>query len=524
MAEGEGKSFENKTFETSVWDDDDDFGDDTTPFLPPPKGASTPAFGQYQTHVQEELEMKETQQAEGPPETSYVETSFGGAQTSSERAWVAAKDLFPNMSSSELEVSYNTKGRLQVKMFGAGKKTYNLMTAEKGTGREQINKSLSKEIKNALGVTKYEMQREDYKKMMDEKTQEIEKENENLKALEESDEPSQSDIDKSRAKIRVLQIEKESLKSEYNLADLRTSDASQREIEKQQAKVRNFATDFTKARGDYNRRYPSDKLVSNAVENVLDDEEPEIIDDRQIIKSIIKQNEALRSRINADKYISENQEKKSEVREAAKKRMERNQATLEKNQEEKRRLLERLGIKNPVLEKEREVFQKELANLDLLIEADKEIVGDLNSTAFERDAAEERIAQHEREKEWVSARLDQTERDLGLEDRRSLREKIKEIFKKNGVTVTAILLAAGATIGAVIGAITNALKKLGKSLANGLKTLGSKAASALPGLIGAIASFLFKAAASVVGFLAEHTWLLILAVVAFLFQKLMKKH
>ena len=87
------------------------------------------------------------------------------------------------------------------------------MTAEKGTGREQINKSLPKEIKNALGETKYEVRREDFKKMMDEKTQEIEKENENLKALEESDEPPQSEIDKSRAKIRVLQIEKESLKA-----------------------------------------------------------------------------------------------------------------------------------------------------------------------------------------------------------------------------------------------------------------------------------------------------------------------
>ena len=157
----------------------------------------------------------------------------------------------------------------------------------------------------------------------------------------------------------------------------------------------------------------------------------------------------------------------------------------------------------------------------MLIESDKKVVCDLNSTAYEREAAEERIEQREREREWISARLEQTERDLGLEDRRSLREKIKEIFQKNGVTVTAIFLAAGATIGAVIGVITNALKKLGKGLANGLKTVGAKAASALPGLIGAITSFLFKAAASVIGFLAEHTWLLIL--VAFLFQKLMEK-
>ena len=89
--------------------------------------------------------------------------------------------------------------------------------------------------------------------------------------------------------------------------------------------------------------------------------------------------------------------------------------------------------------------------------------------------------------------------------------------------MTAIFLAAGATIGAVLGAITRALKKLGKDLGNELKTIGAKAASPLPGLIGAIVSFLFKTAGSAIGFLAEHTWLLILAVVAFLFKKLMDR-
>ena len=133
------------------------------------------------------------------------------------------------------------------------------MTTERSTGRERINKSLPKEIQNALGETKYEMQREDFKRLMDEKTREIEKENENLEALEESDSPPQSEIGKSRAKIRVLQVEKESLKAEYNLADLRNSGASQKEIEKQQAQVRIFSSDFTKERGDYNRRYPSER-------------------------------------------------------------------------------------------------------------------------------------------------------------------------------------------------------------------------------------------------------------------------
>ena len=111
MAEGEGKSFENPTYDQYPWEDDD-YGDETTPFLP--NGASTPAFGQYS----EQIEMKTMQHEKyGLPDTSYVETGFG-AQTSSERAWLAAKKLFPKMSSSELEFSYNTKDRLQVKKFG----------------------------------------------------------------------------------------------------------------------------------------------------------------------------------------------------------------------------------------------------------------------------------------------------------------------------------------------------------------------------------------------------------------------
>jgi len=58
------------------------------------------------------------------------------------------------------------------------------------------------------------------------------------------------------------------------------------------------------------------------------------------------------------------------------------------------------------------------------------------------------------------------------ERQRPLLERIKEIFKKYGVTVTAIFLAAGVTIGVVIGSITNALKSTGQALGNGLKDIG----------------------------------------------------
>jgi len=104
-----------------------------------------------------------------------------------------------------------------------------------------------------------------------------------------------------------------------------------------------------------------------------------------------------------------------------------------------------------------------------------------------------------------------------------LRERIKEIFKKHGVTVTSILLAAGVTIGVVVNAITKGLKATGKAMANGVKEIGAKLGSLLPELIGQVAHFLFNTAAKAVGFLAEHTWLIILAVVAFLFEKYIKK-
>ena len=151
----------------------------------------------------------------------------------------------------------------------------------------------------------------------------------------------------------------------------------------------------------------------------------------------------------------------------------------------------------------------------------EKVINDENAPISEKEKAEKEIEDINEELNEIENEREIEAEGLSLRDR--LQEKVKAIFKKYGVTVTAIFLAAGVTIGAVLGTITNALKQLGADLGNGLKTLGAKAANALPGIIGVIVSFLFKAASSAIGFLAEHTWLLILAVVAFLFQKLMKR-
>ena len=162
-------------------------------------------------------------------------------------------------------------------------------------------------------------------------------------------------------------------------------------------------------------------------------------------------------------------------------------------------------------------MKEQEAELQRQNEEDQAVIDDENASPSDKRAAEGRVAERQEELARLQTQIDERERGLPL------RERVKEIFKKYGVTVTAIVLAAGVTIGAVVGAITNALKATGKALGKGLKDIGSKLASILPGFIGSIVSFLFKAAGQAIGFLAEHTWLLILAVVAFLVEKYIKK-
>ena len=199
-------------------------------------------------------------------------------------------------------------------------------------------------------------------------------------------------------------------------------------------------------------------------------------------------------------------EKQAKDKEKIQAKVDREKKKLAEMERERNTIEERLNST-----KRLEELEDDEGRLKRLNEEDQAIIDDIYASEFDKEAA------RDEDLLWLKALISERENSL------SLRERIKQIFKKNGVTVTAIFLAPGVTIGAVIGTITNALKKLGTDLGNGLKTIRAKAASALPGLTGAIVSFLFKAAGNALGFLAEHTWILILAVVAFLFPKLMKK-
>ena len=280
-------------------DDDDDDSDTTNPFQPDVH--STP--GPSNEDIPMTTMNREKEKGPGIAETSFIEGSTHSRVLElDKKAWESLTREFPDANAIELEAAYSKTGKLQVKMFGQGKKAYPLFTKDKNTGEQRLNPILPKEIKSALGPER---------------------------------------------EILIAQKEKE--------------------IEELQESIRE------------------------------------------------------------DQEIANNENEEPAVRERA-----------------------------------REKIAEKLEQIDAI--------------ENERDELEERL---------------------------SLREKVKNIFKKYGFTVTAVFLAVGTVIGVIVNSLTKGLKSVATGVGNGLKELGKKIAGILPGLIGAIVSFIFKTAGSVISFLGK---------------------
>ena len=162
------------------------------------------------------------------------------------------------------------------------------------------------------------------------------------------------------------------------------------------------------------------------------------------------------------------------------------------------------------LEREREELKRK-------IEENREIMNDKDATSRERMVAGVRFSENTDELARLDPQIQEREQELPL------RERVKNIFKKYGWTLQAVALAVGIVLSALALAATSGLKAGTEAIGNGLETIGKKLGSLLPGLIGSIVSYVFKAAGSVLSFLAEHAWLLILAVVAFFMERMLKR-
>ena len=191
-----------------------------------------------------------------------------------------------------------------------------------------------------------------------------------------------------------------------------------------------------------------------------------------------------------------------------------NKTRLSKGETERR--LGKLKAQKDAIQSLDELKQK-AAEIEKQINEDMNIIEAENTSPEAAAEARTRLGVRNEELERVREEIEARERQ------RPLLERVKDIFKKYGWTLQAVVLAVGLVLGALALAGLNGLKAGTKAVGKGLKAIGQKLGSLLPGLIGSIVSFIFKAAGQVFSFLAEHAWLLILAVVAFFMERLLKR-
>ena len=128
----------------------------------------------------------------------------------------------------------------------------------------------------------------------------------------------------------------------------------------------------------------------------------------------------------------------------------------------------------------------------------------------------------------------------------TLGERIRTLFKEQGITIVSILTAFGMTLGVLIEALlggpsmstptsestTTSDKKGGarewimnklKALSQLLGKLADKALASLPGIIGSILSWILNRAKEVIGWLSQNLWALITGVGVFIYTYFMTK-
>ena len=151
---------------------------------------------------------------------------------------------------------------------------------------------------------------------------------------------------------------------------------------------------------------------------------------------------------------------------------------------------------------------------------------DLNT---EEQARLEILSQNRKYLQTQVARIKKTLEKVVDKDT-SLAERIRTLFKGQGITIFSILTALSMTISTIILDIMGVsvgggggggppikdrgiLKKWLDRLADALKRLAGKAAEALPAIVGSLVGAILSFLGEAVGFVAEHTWALIAFVV-----------
>ena len=152
----------------------------------------------------------------------------------------------------------------------------------------------------------------------------------------------------------------------------------------------------------------------------------------------------------------------------------------------------------------------------------KDRLDDLN---IEKQARLEILLQNRKGLQTQLARIKQTLEKV-LDNNTSLAEKIRTLFREQGITIFSILTALSMIISTIVLAITGVfgggggagdsppedegvLKKWLSRLPDALKRLAGKAIEALPAIVGSVAGAILSFLGKAVGFVVQHAWALI---------------
>ena len=142
----------------------------------------------------------------------------------------------------------------------------------------------------------------------------------------------------------------------------------------------------------------------------------------------------------------------------------------------------------------------------------------------EKQARLEILSQNRKGLQTQAARIRQTIEKV-LDKDTTLAERIRTLFREQGITIFLVLTAVSMIISTIALAITGvfgggrrggsppkdegALKKWLDRLANALKRLAGKAVEALPAIVESVVGAILSLLGKTVGFMAEHIWALI---------------
>ena len=423
MAEGGyDPTTEKDPFRPKEGDDDDDNFDWDVPVDIDPDdpddsetgGASTP-YPEGEEHEMSSL----------PQEQS-------GMVAPGETAWNALTYLFPDASATELEVFMDpTTHRLKIKMTGAGKKAYFLLTEDKSTKQQKLNPQLTKEIRKALGESAEEQ----------------------LMTLQEQ-------RDRNAAEIQVRLQERKQL--DVQVQELKET---RQEMVAIQNQIRQLENDIhaledkagTSLDEDTIQRFKDEK---RALEAELQRKREQY--DQTQVKA--KEAHQLQTEINELKLANRNIDRQLNERGAKPTKM------LDELEQEKAELEKRLAEKRRVLEDE-------------------------NASSSEKEAAKQKVEEDEPALERVNEDIEREEQKLPLRERvKNIFKKygwtLQAVALAVGIVLSALALAATNGLKAGTKAIGNGLETIGKKLGSLLPGLIGSIVSYIFKAAGSVLSFL----------------------------------